>query len=188
MFRLVILLFFAFPGFANAQEAFEDPGALLMNQASGTSMNPLSWPMPMLMRMAGDWHLMFMGQAFVLDTQQTGPRGSDKFYSVNYGMFAAEHSLAGGSFRFDLMLSLEPATITERRYPELFQTGETAFGVPIVDGQHPHNFIMGLGYITRIPPAATPSCKCISLRWEIPRWGRWPFRIGPPLKKSRKRR
>jgi hypothetical protein len=31
------------------------------------------------------------------------------------------------------MLSLEPATVTDRRYPELFQTGETAYGVPLVD-------------------------------------------------------
>ena len=44
------------------------------------------------------------------------------------------------------MLSLEPATITGERYPLLFQTGETAYGKPIVDGQHPHNFIMGLGF------------------------------------------
>jgi hypothetical protein len=44
------------------------------------------------------------------------------------------------------MLSLEPATITGRRYPLLFQTGETAFGKPIVDGQHPHNFLMALGF------------------------------------------
>jgi len=43
------------------------------------------------------------------------------------------------------MLSLDPATITNRRYPELFQTGETAYGKPLVDAQHPHDFIMGLG-------------------------------------------
>jgi hypothetical protein len=42
------------------------------------------------------------------------------------------------------MLSLEPATITNRRYPLLFQTGETAFGTPLVDGQHPHDFVMEL--------------------------------------------
>jgi hypothetical protein len=42
------------------------------------------------------------------------------------------------------MLSLEPATITDRRYPELFQEGETAYGLPIVDGQHPHNFFSEL--------------------------------------------
>jgi hypothetical protein len=42
------------------------------------------------------------------------------------------------------MLSLEPATVTKRFYPLLFQQGETAFGKPINDGQHPHDFIMEL--------------------------------------------
>src|SRR5215467_1480660 len=42
------------------------------------------------------------------------------------------------------MFSLEPATVTNRFYPELFQQGETAFAKPIVDGQHPHDFIMEL--------------------------------------------
>src|SRR5216684_1345564 len=41
-----------------------------------------------------------------------------------------------------ITMSLEPATVTERRYPLLFQQGETAFGKPIADGQHPHDFIM----------------------------------------------
>jgi hypothetical protein len=40
------------------------------------------------------------------------------------------------------MLSFEPATVTHRQYPLLFQQGETAFGKPIVDGQHPHDFLM----------------------------------------------
>jgi hypothetical protein len=40
------------------------------------------------------------------------------------------------------MISLEPATVTKRRYPLLFQNWETAFGLPIVDGQHPHNLFM----------------------------------------------
>jgi hypothetical protein len=120
-------------------------GGFLMGQASGTSMNPQSWPMPMLMLHPDAWSLMFMGQAFLVDTQQTGPRGADKFYAPNWGMFAASHDLGGGSFMFQMMLSLDPATITDRRFPELFQTGETAFGKPLVDAQHPHDFIMGLG-------------------------------------------
>lgn len=120
-------------------------GMLLMQQASGTSMNPQSWRMPMFMPRVGGWSLMFMGQAFLLDTQQSGPRGGDKFYSTNWFMAAATHNLGRGSLMVELMTSLEPATVTDRRYPELFQTGETAFGRPIVDGQHPHNLIMGLG-------------------------------------------
>jgi hypothetical protein len=135
---------------AGAQEmnmgGMNQAGVYLMGQASGTGMNPQSWPMPMLMLKPDDWSLMFMAQAFVVDTQESGPRGGDKFYSANWGMFAASHDLAGGSFMFQTMLSLDPATITDRRYPELFQTGETAFGKPLVDAQHPHNFIMGLGF------------------------------------------
>ena len=43
------------------------------------------------------------------------------------------------------MVSLEPLTVQNRRYPLLFQTGETAYGQPIVDGQHPHDLVMELG-------------------------------------------
>ncbi len=119
----------------------------LMNLASGTSVNPDSWPMPMIMTHLGSWNTMFMGAGFLVDTQQSGPRGGDKLYSTNSFMASAEHRAGKkGAFDVDLMLSLEPATITDRRYPLLFQTGETAYGSPIVDGQHPHNLIMGLGF------------------------------------------
>jgi len=123
----------------------ESPDVYLMNAASGTSRNPESASMPMLMRADGGWLLSLMGQAFVVDTQQSGPRGGDKFYSTNWIMGSAGHALAGGSLLLETMLSLEPATITDRRYPELFQTGETAYGRTLVDAQHPHNFVMGLG-------------------------------------------
>src|SRR5579884_1079039 len=123
----------------------QDADMYLMNQASGTSMNPQSWRMPMMMTMLGSWHTMFMAEAFVVDTQQSGARGGDKLYSANWGMAEFSHPVAGGSFMFQLMLSLDPATVTGRRYPELFQTGETAYGRPLVDAQHPHNFIMGMG-------------------------------------------
>ncbi len=119
----------------------------LMNLSSGTGMNPTAWPMPMLMRPFGSWNTMFMAQAFVNDIQQSGPRGGDKLFSTNWFMANAEHRAGrNGAFQIQLMLSLEPATITDRRYPLLFQTGETAFGRPIIDGQHPHDFIMSLGF------------------------------------------
>lgn len=120
----------------------------LMNDMSGTAVNPAAWPMPMIMRPIGGWNTSFMAQAFITDTQQSGPRGGDKFFSTNWLMANAEHRAGkNGAFEFQLMLSLEPATITDRRYPLLFQTGETAFGKPIVDGQHPHDFIMSLGFL-----------------------------------------
>src|SRR5579884_2204966 len=120
-------------------------GMYLMELSSGTSMNPRSWQMPMLMTMTGSWHMMFMGEAFMVETQQAGPRGGDKLWSANWAMGTFSHKAGGGTFMFQLMLSLDPATMTERRYPELFQTGETAYGRPLVDAQHPHNFIMGAG-------------------------------------------
>ncbi len=119
----------------------------LMKSMSGTAVNPVAWPMPMLMKPLGAWNTMYMAQAFIDDTQQSGPRGGDKFYSPNWFMADAEHRLGEeGAFQVQLMLSLDPVTITDRRYPLLFQTGETAFGKPIVDGQHPHDFIMALGF------------------------------------------
>jgi hypothetical protein len=101
----------------------------------------------MLMTHFGSWNTMFMGMGYIVDTQQSGPRGGDKLYSPNTFMAAAEHRAgAKGAFQAELMLSLDPATITGERYPLLFQTGETAYGRPLIDAQHPHNFIMALGF------------------------------------------
>ena len=109
---------------------------------SGTSAEPDSTPIPMLMTMKGKWMLMFHGEAFLSAEQQSGPRGDDKVFSTNWLMPMAQRQLGPGTFTARVMLSLEPGTITGRFYPELFQQGETAFGKPIVDGQHPHDFIM----------------------------------------------
>ncbi|MGA7240920.1 MAG: hypothetical protein WBY44_34880 [Bryobacteraceae bacterium] len=133
-----------FTALAGAQS--NDAGAYLMSLGSGTNMSPAAATMPMLMRGAGSWSLMFMGEAFIVDTQQSGPRGGDKLYSTNWAMGEASHDLWGGAFMFQLMLSLEPATVTNRSYPLLFQTGETAYGRPLIDAQHPHNLLMGAGF------------------------------------------
>ena len=122
-----------------------EAGMFLMKMASGTSMNPESWQMPMLMPRLGSWNLIVMGQAYILDTQQSGPRGADKFFAPNWAMLSAQHNVGKGSFLIQTMFSLDPATITHERYPLLFQTGETAYGVPLVDAQHPHDFFMSLG-------------------------------------------
>ncbi len=126
------------PGMAGMQSDAEPM------EASGTSFNPASSPMAMLNVSNGGWNLMAHGVAFVVDTQQTGPRGADKFFSANWFMVDATHALAGGTFHVRSMLSLDPATITNGRYPELFQTGETWHSAPIIDGQHPHNLFMEL--------------------------------------------
>lgn len=112
--------------------------------ASGTSFNPAASPMNMAHVRAGRWTLAFHGVAFLTETRQSGPRGGDKFLSMNWFMGEASRPAAGGTLSARAMISLDPATVTGRRYPELFQTGETAFGKPIVDGQHPHDLFMEL--------------------------------------------
>jgi hypothetical protein len=112
--------------------------------SSGTSAEPNSTPAPMLMTMKGPWMLMFHASVFVADTQQSSSRGADKLFSTNWFMPMAERRLGPGRLTLRGMLSLEPATVTGERYPLLFQQGETAYGVPIADGQHPHNLFMEL--------------------------------------------
>ncbi len=113
--------------------------------SSGTSAQPDSTPAPMLMTSRGNWMLMLHGEAFLNALQQSGPRGSDKLFSTNWIMPMAQRKFQGsGTLTFRAMLSLEPATVTHRFYPELFQQGETAYGKPIADGQHPHDFLMEL--------------------------------------------
>ena len=81
----------------------------------------------------------------MIDTQQSGPRGGDKFYSPNWFMASGIHKLGRGSLLLQSMFSLDPATVTHESYPLLFQTGETAYGKPLVDAQHPHDLFMSLG-------------------------------------------
>lgn len=116
---------------------------LLQEHATaGTDAEPDSTPFEMLMTKKGSWMFMFHGEAFLNDTQQSGPRGNDKLFSTNWLMPMAQRKVGRGTLTLRTMLSLEPATVSQRRYPELFQEGETAYGFPIVDGQHPHNFFM----------------------------------------------
>ena len=114
--------------------------------SSGTSIEPRStseWS-SMVHKNIGNWSMMFHANAFLASVQQTGPRGRDKVFSTNWVMPMMARTWGRQSLTFRPMFSLDPLTVTKRRYPELFASGETAFGVPIIDGQHPHDFIMEL--------------------------------------------
>jgi hypothetical protein len=125
---------------------------------SGTSQTPRASPMFMTDRRAGSWTLMAMGQLHLLYTAQSGPRGGDKLFSTNWLMPMASRRLGRGTLTLRSMFSLEPATVTQGRYPLLFQTGETyGGGRPIVDGQHPHSFLMELGAAYSLPVAESTS-------------------------------
>ncbi len=126
------------------QQAVTFIDEILHHDTAGTSAQPNSTAEPMIMRFRGKWMFMFHGEAFLSATQQSGPRGYDKVFSTNWFMPMAQRQIGRGQLTLRTMLSLEPATVTQRFYPLLFQQGETAFGKPINDGQHPHDFIMEL--------------------------------------------
>ena len=76
--------------------------------------------------------------------------------SQNWFMAAAGRQSPAGRFSANLMLSLEPFTVADQGSPQLFQTGESYQGVPLVNYQHQHDLLMELGVtytITR--PAVT---------------------------------
>jgi hypothetical protein len=119
--------------------------------ASGTSQVPGTSPMDMLAKVLGRWTLMGSGQAFLVYSDQTGPRGRDKIFSTNWGMVMASTRVGRGTLTLRSMLSAEPATVSGQRYPLLFAGGETANGVPIINGQHPHDFVMELAASFKFP-------------------------------------
>ena len=96
-----------------------------MRQMSGTSMNPGAAPMQMSMTMHGSWMLMLHGVAYMNYIDASGPRGGDKFFSTNWLMPMAMRPLGQngryGQLTLRTMFSLEPATISDRQYPEFFQ-------------------------------------------------------------------
>ena len=119
--------------------------------SSGTSQVPAATPTNMLHASAGGWNFMFEGVLFGVYTNQTGPRGRDKFFAPNWFMPMASHKLGGGVLTIRSMFTLEPLTITGKRYPLIFQEGELANGIPIINGQHPHDFFMELGIAYKRP-------------------------------------
>jgi hypothetical protein len=125
----------------------------LQHGSSGTSAVPNTTPIPMLMGSRGSWLLMLHTNFFTADTQQQAqkPRGRDAFFSTSWIMPMAQRRVGAGEITLRTMVSLEPATVGRRNYPELFQQGETAYGSPIADGQHPHDFIMELAALYDLP-------------------------------------
>jgi len=119
------------PGMPGMQAGMESHSLLELVQqhaVSGTDAEPNSTPVEMLMTAKKNWTFMFHGEAFLADIQQSGPRGADKLFSVNWIMPMAQRRVGKGTLTLRSMLSFEPATVSQRRYPELFQQGETAFG------------------------------------------------------------
>jgi hypothetical protein len=122
-----------------------DPlGVPMERMGSGTTWIPDAVSLPARHKMIGSWLVMLHGFGFLQYDKQGGPRGDEQFGSLNWAMLMASRDLFGGRFQARTMLSLDPATVSLRGYPLLFQTGESYRGQPLVDRQHPHDFWMEL--------------------------------------------
>jgi hypothetical protein len=91
------------------------------------------------------------GAAFFTFNRQGGTRGDTEFKSQNWWMTMASRQLGRGMVNVSAMISLDPATVGKRGYRELFQSGEAANGQPIIDRQHPHDFIGQLAASWHVP-------------------------------------
>jgi hypothetical protein len=118
---------------------------------SGTGWEPASVPGHEWVMMRGGWMLMAHGVIFTDYNQQGGPRGEGKAESVNWGMLMEQHGLGRGTILFRQMFSAESLTSPHPGFPELFQTGETYHGEPLVDHQHPHNVFAELSLLYMLP-------------------------------------
>jgi hypothetical protein len=90
-----------------------------------------------------DWMVMLHGYAWGVYTDQSGPRGDKGAFVQSMAMLSAQKDTGWGKVQLKSMLSLEPP-MGARGYPNLFATGETAGGNPLIDRQHPHDLFMEL--------------------------------------------
>jgi len=144
-------------GSRNTEEMRMDPSVTLQlpspHDSSGTSWQPASVTGHEWMWMRGGWDLMAHGTIFIDYNQQGGYRGVGKAESVNWGMLMEQHRLGSGTILFREMFSAESLTSPHPGFPELFQTGETYHGQPLVDHQHPHNVFAELAAMYTVPIA-----------------------------------
>lgn len=123
---------------------------LPMNRnGSGTGWNPDNAPMYMYMNHAGPWMFMVHGNVYVRYNHQDitgkGSRGADGWDAPSMIMGMAQQNIGRkGILHASLMMSADALITGQRGYPLLFQSGETAHGVPLVDRQHPHDLVSEL--------------------------------------------
>ncbi len=125
---------------------------LAMGQmGSGTSWQPSTTPMYMWSKVTDKWLLFIHADAKLGVNAQGGQRGVTKFESQNWIMPMAFRRVGRGTLQLRGMFSLEPFSFSPGGSPQLFQTGETYQGRPLVDKQHPHDLFMELSATYTLP-------------------------------------
>lgn len=100
-------------------------------------------------------------------------RDFDEIESQNWLMTSLARSFGERSrLRVDAMLSFEPFTLRDLGSPQVFQTGETFDGAPLIDYQHPHDLVMNLGAVFSRRAGAT--------QISVQAYAVGPAPIGPP--------
>lgn len=139
----------------SAEEIQNDPQGILMNrmgqQGSGTTLQPLSTSMGMWSWEHSGWHWMLHGNALLSLNAATGLRGYASPSLANWWMVMGSRVMGPGIADLRFMGSLEPATTPSGGTPQLFQTGETFGGRPLIDRQHPHDLFMEISGRFSIP-------------------------------------
>ena len=154
---------FAHPNIASAQQsqptkpadvhehvAVTAPLLTPTRETSGTAWLPPVTPMYGVHRPWRGWDVRLNGIVFLQalyepgDRHRTGGPGTTQGGSVNWGMFAARRSLAGGRFGIRTMLSAEPWTVPSCGSLSFLATGEVCQGDTVHDRQQPHDVFMEL--------------------------------------------
>ena len=123
---------------------------------------------------AGMWQWSIEGVAFGgYNYQRRKFFDFDAIESQNWLMPSLHRTFGNGSSVAVMgMFSLEPFTMRPIGSPQVFQTGETFQGAPLIDYQHPHDLIMNLGATFAKPMGATTL--------TLGAWAVGPAPLGPP--------
>lgn len=130
----------------------------MSQDGSGTSWVPKSTQMFGWMRMGARDMQMTHGAIFPRYVSSGSQRGDRRADAPNWFMLMGTHAISASSqFGYAAMFSADTLTENRSGYPLLFQTGETAFGQPLHDHQHPHDLVSELAvtYSARIGPVAS---------------------------------
>jgi hypothetical protein len=115
--------------------------AALLAPGDGLAQETAPRPVP-----PAQWTLATDANVFFgFNYQRRKFRDFSEWESQNWVAGTLERRAPGGTLRIHSMWSLEALTLRDVGSPQVFQTGETFRGAPLVDYQHPHDLVMGLG-------------------------------------------
>ncbi len=116
----------------------------MAQEGSGTGWVPASSPMHGLPLELGSWSAMVHYNLFAGVAAQGSRQREIEGLTANWVMGMARRDLSAGRLSARGMLSFELLLLERDGYPLVLQTGETAYGEPLVDRQHPHDLFMEL--------------------------------------------